>query len=83
MGVGLVTDRRPRSEHGSAYTPTMRRSLDVVLILGFLAVDFLFFHDILKPGETTSPAQYMTGVLSIPVLMICGLSLLKSLRRAA
>jgi hypothetical protein len=29
----------------------MRRVLDVGLILGFLAVDFLFFHDIFKAGE--------------------------------
>jgi hypothetical protein len=59
----------------------MRRVLDVGLILGFLAVDFLFFHDLLKPGEVTTLPQYMTGFLSVAVLVICGQSLLKSVRR--
>lgn len=54
----------------------MRRVLDIGLIVGFLAVDFLFFHDILKPGEAPTPAQYMTGLLSIFVVAICGQSLL-------
>jgi hypothetical protein len=59
----------------------MRRALDVGLIVGFLAVDFLFFHDLLKPGEVTTLPQYMTGVLSVAVLAICGQSLLKSVHR--
>lgn len=50
----------------------MKKILALALIIGFLAVDFLFFHDILKPGEAISPAQYMTGVLSI---LVFGLSL--------
>lgn len=54
----------------------MRRSLDVALILGFLAVDFLFFHDLLKAGEVTTVPQYMTGLLSILVFAVCGQSLL-------
>ncbi len=54
----------------------MRRVLDIALILGFLAVDFFFFHDVLKRGEVTTVPQYMTGLLSIPVFAICGLSLL-------
>jgi hypothetical protein len=58
----------------------MRRVLDVALILGFLAVDFLFFHDIFKAGEVTTLAQYMTGFLSILVFAICSQSLLKSAR---
>ena len=56
----------------------MRKTLDIVLILGFLFVDFLFFHDIFKPGETTSVAQYLTGLLSIPVLLVSLQSLLKN-----
>ena len=52
--------------------------MDVSLIVGFLAVDFLFFHDLFKPGESTSLPQYMTGFLSIAVLAICSRSLLKS-----
>ena len=58
----------------------MRRALDVGLIVGFLAVDFLFFHDVMKAREVTSLPQYMTGLLSIAVLAICGQSLLKSVR---
>jgi len=59
----------------------MRRTLDIGLIVGFLAVDFLFFHDVLKAGEVTTLPQYMTGVLSILVFAICSQSLLRSVRR--
>lgn len=52
--------------------------MDVSLIVGFLAVDFLFFHDLLKPGESTSLPQYMTGFLSLAVFAICSRSLLRS-----
>jgi hypothetical protein len=54
--------------------------LDLWLIVGFLAVDFLFFHDVFKPGEVTTVPQYTTGFLSILVFAICGQSLVKSLR---
>ena len=56
----------------------MRRALDVWLIMGFLAVDFLFFHDSFKAGEITTVPQYMTGFLSVWVFAICGQSLLRS-----
>jgi hypothetical protein len=56
----------------------MRKIIAIVLILGFLFVDFLFFHDIFKPGESTSVAQYLTGILSIPVFIISIQSLLKT-----
>jgi len=63
----------------------MRKALDIVLIMGFLFVDLLFFHDIFKPGEVTSFAQYLTGILSIPVLIVSLQSLLsdnlRSLRK--
>ena len=59
----------------------MRRATDICLILGFLAVDFLFFHDLFKRGESTTVPQYMTGLLSIAVFAICSQSLLKSARR--
>ncbi len=58
----------------------MRRALDISLILGFLAVDVLFFHDLLKAGEVTTIPQYMTGMLSILVFAICGQSLLTQRR---
>jgi hypothetical protein len=63
-----------------AYNQAMRRTLAVVLILGFLAVDFLFFHDVFKAGEVTTVPQYMTGFLSILVFVVWGQSLLKSER---
>ncbi len=53
----------------------MRKFSDVVLILGFLAVDFFFFHDIFKAGEATSLPQYMTGILSLIVIARSAISL--------
>jgi hypothetical protein len=54
---------------------TMKKALAITLVAGFLLVDFLFFHDIFKPGETVTFAQYLTGVLSIPVLVLSALYL--------
>lgn len=51
----------------------------MTLIAGFLAVDFLFFHDVLKAGEVTTLPQYMTGVLSLAVFAICARSLRRTL----
>ncbi|HEU5005227.1 MAG TPA: hypothetical protein VFT49_04035 [Candidatus Saccharimonadales bacterium] len=48
----------------------MKKTLAIALILGFLAVDFLFFHDIFKAGENITVAQYLTGILSIPVILV-------------
>ena len=56
----------------------MKKLISVILIVGFLFVDFLFFHDIFKPGETTSIAQYLTGVLSLPVFAVSIQELLKN-----
>jgi len=55
----------------------MKRALAAALILGFLLVDFLFFHDILKPGEGITFPQYLTGLLSVPVILISGFFLLR------
>jgi hypothetical protein len=55
----------------------MRKLLYIVLTIGFLFVDFIFFHDVFKPGETTSLGQYLTGILSIPVIVISIQALLK------
>jgi hypothetical protein len=63
-----------------AYNRGMRRTVPVVLILGFLCVDFLFFHDLLKPGEVTTLPQYLTGFLSLLVFVVCAQSLLKPRR---
>ena len=55
----------------------MKKALAIVLIVGFLSVDFLFFHDILKPGEIITIPQYLTGLLSIPVVVVAFLYLLR------
>ena len=46
----------------------MRKVIDTVLIVGFLAVDFFFFHDIFKAGEVIALPQYLTGILSLIVI---------------
>lgn len=46
----------------------MKNITFALIILGFLAVDFLFFHDLFKAGESNSLAQYLTGLLSLPVM---------------
>ena len=53
----------------------MKKALDVTLIAGFLVVDFLFFHDILKPGEAITFPQYLTGFLSLAVIALAVQSL--------
>lgn len=59
---------------------TMRNILDMILILGFLAVDFFFFHDIFKSGEVITFPQYLTGFLSVLVFIICAHSLIQTIR---
>lgn len=44
----------------------MRKAIDVVLIAGFLILDWLRFHDIFKP-EAPTVADWLTGALSILV----------------
>lgn len=48
----------------------MRKITDLILIIGFLVVDFFFFHDLFKPDELVTLPQYLTGILSIPVFVI-------------
>lgn len=55
----------------------MRKLIDIVLIIGFLAVDFFFFHDFFKAGEITTLPQYLTGILSILVISVSVQSLMK------
>src|SRR6476620_9176938 len=57
--------------------PSMKKALAIVLIFGFVLVDFLFFHDLFKPGEIVTFPQYLTGVLSIPVVVISAVFLLR------
>jgi hypothetical protein len=80
---GSGAAREPGRVEGPArriYNRGMRHAMDVFLIVGFLVVDFLFFHDVFKAGEVTTPAQYLTGFLSILVIAVCGQSLMKSTR---
>jgi hypothetical protein len=56
----------------------MTKIISALLIAGFLAVDFLFFHDIFKTGEVITFPQYLTGALSIPVLVLSAKSLLRN-----
>ena len=56
----------------------MKKALAIALIIGFLLVDFLFFHDIFKPGEVVTFPQYLTGLLSIPVMVLAFVYLLGS-----
>jgi hypothetical protein len=55
----------------------MHKTLAVIFILGFLAVDFFFFHDFFKAGEIITFPQYLTGILSIPLLIVSTQTLLK------
>jgi hypothetical protein len=57
--------------------PGVKRVLAIVLLVGFLSVDFLFFHDILKPGEVVTFPQYLTGLLSLPVMVVALVYLLR------
>ncbi len=54
----------------------MKKIISIVLILGFLFIDFLFFHDIFKPGESITLPQYLTGILSLIVIALALRSLL-------
>jgi len=48
----------------------MDKIIAAVLVVGFVIVDFLFFHDIFKPGEQITLAQYLTGPLSLVVFFL-------------
>ncbi len=64
------------SEIGRYYS-CMNKTLDIILILGFLAIDFFFFHDFFKPGEVTTLPQMLAGVLSAIVIIRSGYSLFR------
>jgi hypothetical protein len=72
----MSNDDMPRPQNSG----NVMKALAVALIVGFLLVDFLFFHDIFKAGEAVTFAQYLTGVLSIPVLVVSALYLLRGTR---
>jgi hypothetical protein len=59
----------------------MRQAINVMLIVGFLVLDWLRFHDILKP-EAPTAADWLTGILSLLVFYVALNSLLRVRQRA-
>lgn len=59
----------------------MRQAINVMLIVGFLVLDWLRFHDILKP-EAPTAADWLTGILSLLVFYVAVNSLLRVRQRA-
>lgn len=60
-----------------SFEATRRTAIDVALIAGFLILDWLRFHDILKP-EAPTVADWLTGVLSMLVFYVALESLIRS-----
>lgn len=54
----------------------MKKSLYIFLIVALLVLDWLAFHDILK-GEPNTFAEYLMGIVSIPLLIVLMKLLLK------
>ena len=48
----------------------MIKLIDIIVIVGFLVVDFFFFHDFFKAGEIYTLPQILTGILSVPVIIV-------------
>jgi hypothetical protein len=61
----------------------MRKAIDLLLVAGFLIVDWLIFHDFSKQGETCTLTEYLTGFLSVLVLAASVQSLLTGGSRPA
>jgi len=55
----------------------MKKAVAIAVIVGFLLVDFLFFHDVLKAGEAVTFPQYLTGALSVPVMIVAAAFLVR------
>jgi hypothetical protein len=47
----------------------VRQAIDATLIAGFIVLDWLRFHDILKP-EAPSAADWLSGLLSLGVFYV-------------
>jgi hypothetical protein len=52
----------------------MRRVLAIVIILTLAVIDVLEFHDVFEPK--TLP-EILTGLVSIPIVLLLGLDLLR------
>jgi hypothetical protein len=66
-----------------SYNNAMKRLLCIIFIAGFLFVDFLFFHDLFKAGEIITLPQYLTGILSVPVIIVALQNLLQKPKASA
>lgn len=60
----------------------MEQLINWVLVIGFIILDWLRFHDILKP-ETPTMADWLTGVLSLLVFYVAVKALLAAKRMKA
>ena len=56
---------------------SMRKTASAVLVLGFLVVDWLLFHDAFKPGETHTTTDYLVAGLSVLVFAAAGRDLVQ------
>jgi hypothetical protein len=56
----------------------MGTAIHIILVVGFLAVDFLLFHDALKPGEIISPVEWLVGGLSLLLFASSSAALVKT-----
>ena len=52
----------------------VRKIVALVVIVTFVAIDFLEFHDLLEPK--TVP-EILTGLVSVPVLVLMGMDLFR------
>jgi uncharacterized membrane protein len=55
----------------------MNKLINIILIGGFIIVDWLIFHDFLKAGEMYTVTEYLTGLLSLVVIVTSLRSLIK------
>ena len=51
--------------------------LIIIIIITLIVIDFLIFHDYFKTGENYTLVEYLTGIVSIPVILILGWFLIK------
>jgi hypothetical protein len=59
------------------YNGHVSKFINIIFIMGFIAVDWLTFHDFLKSGEVYTLTEYLTGILSLIVIVTSLQSLLK------
>jgi hypothetical protein len=57
----------------------MKKALIILLIISLIVLDFLIFHDFFS-GERYTFAEYLTGVVSVPIIIILA-SLLRKNRK--